>query len=124
MLSRGTPHVEGIAVLVDDVIGEATRRHIVGAGRLSSEQRTAVREIAKTFTGTLSLDQRGASELARALVLVALAMDPDAGRLLLRSSGREAFRALAERHAGRVLAVAASVFANGAADEDVRLRRA
>ncbi|MBM4283014.1 MAG: hypothetical protein FJ137_20420 [Deltaproteobacteria bacterium] len=115
MIARSAPGGAGIVGLVDDVLAEADRRDVAGVRSLTPARRAVVRNVAGSLTGTVAFQQRGASELARALVVVAMALEPDLGALLGRTTGAEQFRALVARHASRILGHAAGEFAGAAA---------
>jgi hypothetical protein len=56
---------------------------------------------------------RGASDLLRALVAVSLALDPEVGPSLASAGGRQAAKALAQRHVPQVVSLAAQGYAAG-----------
>jgi hypothetical protein len=102
-LARSAPRGEAIAALVDELFADARRTGLPGVDRVTKAQQQAARELGRTLTSTIALHQKNTSELARAVVIVALTIDRDQGSLLLRPTGREAFRAVVEKHAGRLL---------------------
>ena len=115
MLGTSAPLAGGIATLVDDVVAIAARNELGGVQRLSRAHVDAARGIASRLTGPLTLHQHRASEFARALVVVAMAADPELGSLIARDTGREAFRQAVERHAGQLLSRACLAYVDAVA---------
>jgi hypothetical protein len=110
MAGRSAPTKTGIVAAVEEIVREAERRDVGGVHQLTPAQRAVVRDVAAGLVGALPLHHRAASERARALVVVAMAVDNDLGRNLLRTNGPEVFRGLVERHAAHALARACAVF--------------
>jgi hypothetical protein len=104
--ARGGVRPEGIAATVADVLERARLAGHAGAQRLSRVQLQALEEAAAGLAGALSVNRHPMSELGRAIVLAAMALDREMGQGLVRPTGREAFVAAALRHAGRVLSAA------------------
>jgi hypothetical protein len=115
MLGTSAPQPAGIGSLVDDVIAVAGRLEIAGVHRMPRAHVDAARAIASRLTGNLCVHQRRASELARAVVVVAMVADPELAGLVARESGREALRQTVERHAGRLLSRACLAYVDAAA---------
>lgn len=111
MLARSLPHGPAIAQHLDDILDDARRAKLKGADVLERPQLAGAREAAQRLTGTLTLRQQNVSELARALLVAAMALDRELGALLARPTGREAFRAAAEKHGTKLLSRAAMVYA-------------
>lgn len=111
MLARSLPHGPAIAQHLDDILGDARRAKVQGADVLERPQQAGARDAAQRLTGTLTLRQQNVSELARALLVAAMALDRELGALLARPTGREAFRAAAEKHGTKLLSRAAMVYA-------------
>jgi hypothetical protein len=115
MAGASAPIAAGIAACVDDVLTAAARNELAGVQRLARPHVDAARTIASRVTGPLTLHQRRASELARAIVVLVMAADPQLGSLIARDTGREAFRQVVERHGGRVLSRACLAYVEAAA---------
>jgi hypothetical protein len=60
--------------------------------------------------GPVRVHKKNTSELARAIVIVAGAVDRELGALLLRPTGREAFRQALDRHGAQILSKASLLF--------------
>ena len=112
---------DGIARLVAEVLREARRTGVDGADRLERPQVLAAQEAGRALVGTLSQNQKPMSELGRALVVSAMALDRDLGGKLLRATGREAFVQSAERYAARVLSKAGMLFCEPESSQAVGL---
>ena len=110
IIARGAPQGEAIARVVDELFADARRTGFVGVDRVQRPQQIAARDLAKTALSSVTLHQKNVSEVARAIVIVAMTIDRDLGGLLLRPTGREAFRANVEKHAAKVLSKASLVF--------------
>jgi hypothetical protein len=115
MLGSSAPLAAGIAALVDDVVAVAARNELASVQRLPRAHLDAARAIASRLTGPLTVHQRRASEFARAVVVVAMAADPELGALIARETGREAFRHAVERHGGQLLSRACLAYVEAAA---------
>jgi hypothetical protein len=111
VVGRGAPQGEAIARVVDELFADARRVGFSGVDRVQRPQQVAARDVAKLATGTITINQKAVSEVARAIVVVAMAIDRDLGGLLLRTTGREAFRVAVDKHSGKVLSKAGLVFA-------------
>lgn len=104
---KGGVSAEGVAAVVADVLERARLAGNAAAGRLTRSQLSAIDEAARQMTGSITIHRHPMSELGRALVVAAMALDREVGQGLSRPTGREAFVAAAVRHAGRVLSGAA-----------------
>jgi len=111
VVATSAPQAEAIAKIVDELFADARRTGFVGVDRVQKTQQQAAREVSRLLTGQVTVHQKNVSELGRALVVVAMTIDRDLGSLLLRATGREAFRAHVEKHAGKLLSKAALVYA-------------
>ena len=111
VVARGAPQGDAIARLVDELFADARRTNHAGVDRVQRAQQVAARDVAKLLAGTITVHQKNISELGRAIVVVTCAIDRELGSLLLRPTGREAFRGAVERHAGKLLSKASLVFA-------------
>lgn len=80
------------------------------AQRLSPTVRGACLELAERATGPVPALLREASDVARALLVVALALDPEIGPTLSTAGGREAALQLMRRHATRVVTLATQAY--------------
>jgi hypothetical protein len=109
-VAKGAPLGDAVASLVDEVFAEARRTGVGGVDRVAKAQQQAARDVGKLLTGSLTVHQKNVSELARAVVVVACAIDRDLGGLLTRPTGREAFRAALEKHGGKLLSRASLLF--------------
>ncbi|MBI1946754.1 MAG: hypothetical protein HYS27_13740 [Deltaproteobacteria bacterium] len=112
--ARGEVTGEGAATLVAEALERARDLGMGSAAQLNRRQIDAAIEVARGLPGSLSVHRRPMSELGRALVVAAMALDREAGSVLLRPTGREAVARHVERHAGRVLSAAACRIAAGA----------
>lgn len=83
------------------------------AQRLSPAVRSACLELAERATGAVPALLREASDVARALLVVALALDPEIGPTLSTPGGREAALQLMRRHATRVVTLATQAYTTG-----------
>lgn len=110
ILARSQPQGAAVAQHVDELFADARRAKLAGADGLERPQLQAAREIALTLTDTLTVHQKNVSELARALLIVAMALDRELGALLLRPTGREAFRQSVEKHGSKLLSRSAIVY--------------
>jgi hypothetical protein len=110
VIAKGAPLGDAIGRLVDEVFAEARRTGIAGIERVQKTQQQAARDVGRLIAGPLTVHQKNASELARAIVVVACAVDRDLGGLLARPSGREAFRGAIEKHGGKLLSRASLLF--------------
>jgi|GEM_PF-1222191 len=110
VVAKGAPLGDAVASLVDEVFAEARRTGVGGVDRVAKAQQQAARDVGKLLTGSLTVHQKNVSELARAVVVVACAIDRDLGGLLTRPTGREAFRAALEKHGGKLLSRASLLF--------------
>lgn len=110
VIAKGAPLGDAIGRLVDEVFAEARRTGVAGIERVQKAQQQAARDVGRLITGPLTVHQKNASELARAIVVVACAVDRDLGGLLARPSGREAFRSAIEKHVGKLLSRASLLF--------------
>lgn len=104
---KGGVSPEGIASVVTDVLERARLGGHAGAQRLSRAQMQALDQAARGVAVPLTIHRQQMSELGRALVVAAMALDREMGQGLVRTTGREAFVGAAVRHAGRVLSAAA-----------------
>jgi hypothetical protein len=111
VVARGAPQGDAIARLVDELFADARRTNHAGVDRVQRAQQVAARDVARLLAGTITVHQKNISELGRAIVVVTCAIDRELGSLLLRPTGREAFRGAVERHAGKLLSKASLVFA-------------
>lgn len=111
VIAKGAPVPEAVQRLVDDIFAEAKRTGVAGIDRVQRSQQVAARDVAKQLAEQIIVHQKNASELARAVVVVACAMDRDLGGLLARSTGKEAFKGAIDRHGGKLLSKASLVFA-------------
>lgn len=105
--AKGGASPEGIQAVVADVLDRARLAGHAGAQRLTRAQLQAVDQAARGVAVPLTIHRQQMSELGRALVVAAMALDREMGQGLARPTGREAFVAAAVRHAGRVLSAAA-----------------
>lgn len=110
MLARSAPQGAAVAQHVDELLADARRARLPGADGIERPQVQAAREIAGTLTGTLTVHQKNVSELARATLIVAMALDRELGALLARPTGREAFRAAVEKHGSKLLSRSSLVY--------------
>lgn len=110
VIARGAPLGDSVARLVDEVFAEARRTGFVGVDRVQRPAQVAARDVGKLLVDTLTVHQKNVSELARAVLVVAAAVDRDLGGQLARPTGREAFRAALEKHGGKVLSRASLQF--------------
>lgn len=108
--ARGAPQGDAVSRLVDELLADCKRTGVVGADRIQRPQQIAAREVGKLVVGPITVHQKNASEVARAIVVVAMALDREFGSLLLRPTGREAFRQAVERHGGKLLSKSGMVF--------------
>jgi hypothetical protein len=111
VIATSAPQGDAIGKLVDDVFADARRTGFAGVDKVQKAQQLAARDVAKSVVEVLSVHQKNASELGRALIVVAMTLDRDLGGLLLRATGKEAFRAHVEKHGGKLLSKAALVYA-------------
>lgn len=111
IIARGAPTGDAVARIVDELLADCVRTGVAGAERLQRPQLLAARDLARGLTDTISIHQKNASEAARAILVVAMALDRETGGQLLRPTGREAFKAQVVKHGGRVLSKASMVFA-------------
>ena len=112
VIARGAPQGEAVARVVEELFADARRTGFLGVDRVQRPQQVAARDLGKTALSAITLHQKNVSEVARAIVVVAMTIDRDLGGLLLRATGREAFRANVEKHASKVLSKASLVFAD------------
>lgn len=110
VIGRSAPQAEAIAKLVDELFADARRTGLSGVDRVQKAQQAAARDVGKGLTGALTMHQKSVSELGRAVVVCAMAIDRDLGGLLLRGTGKEAFKAAVEKHGGKLLSKAALVY--------------
>jgi hypothetical protein len=110
VVAKGAPLGDAIGRLIDEAFAEARRTGVAGVDRVATAQPQAACDIGKRLTGPLTVHQKNVSELARAVVVVACAIDRDLGGLLARPTGREAFFAVLEKHGGKLLSRASLVF--------------
>jgi hypothetical protein len=108
--AKGAPLGQAIARFVDEIIIEARRTRVVDVDRLSKAHTQAAVELARDWVGPVSVHKKNTSELARAVVIVAGAVDRELGALLLRPTGREAFRQALDRHGAQILSKASLLF--------------
>jgi hypothetical protein len=111
VIAKGAPQGEAVSRLVDELFADARRTNHVGVDRVQRPQQLAARDVSKLLAGTITVHQKNVSELARAIVVVACAIDRELGTLLLRPTGREAFKSAVEKHGGKLLSKAGLVFA-------------
>jgi hypothetical protein len=111
VIAKGVPNGEATARLVDEVFAEARRTAVAGVDRVQRPLQVAARDTAKLLAEQITVHQKNASELARAIVVVAFAIDRSLGGLLSRGTGREAFKTAVEKHGGKLLSKASLVFA-------------
>jgi hypothetical protein len=104
----------GAAALVQEALERARDVGLAPATRLTRQTVEAAAEVARGLQGSLSVQRRPMSELGRALVVAALALDRELGQALTRPTGREALAQAAQRHAARVLSAASCRLAAGA----------
>ncbi len=105
--ARGAARPDGVSALVGEVVDRARLGGNGAAGRLNRVQMAALDEAARAVSSSpLTIHRQPMSELGRALVVAAMALDREVGQGLLRPTGREAFVAAAVKHAGRVLSAA------------------
>jgi hypothetical protein len=102
--------VEELLELGADVDDDTLRRRF---RRLKTPQRSGALALARLATEPIPALLRGATDVARALIVVSLALDPELGPTLARAEGREAALALLRRHATRTITLAAQAYANG-----------
>lgn len=107
LVARGDVSGEGAAALVVEVLERARAVGVEPAGHLRAPVIEAAAAAARALPMSLSVLRRPMSELGRALVVAAMALDRDLAPRLARPTGREAFIQAATRHAGRVLSAAA-----------------
>jgi hypothetical protein len=105
--ARGPLTADGVRLTVADAIERAKDCGLKGADRLRAPQIAALQLAANDMLGAMSVARRPVSELGRALVLVAMALEGELAQGLVRPTGREAFTQAAQKHAGRVLSYAA-----------------
>ncbi len=110
VMARSAPQAEAMAKLVDELFADARRTGLLGIERVLKAQQSAARDVAKGLTGPLTVHQKPVSELGRAVVVCAMTLDRDLGGLLLRPTGREAFKAAVEKHGGKLLSKAALLY--------------
>jgi hypothetical protein len=103
---QGAVAPAGVAAVVADVIERATLGGSAPAQRLGLAQRASLEEAARAMSAPLTIHRQPMSELGRALVVAAMALDREMGQGLSRPTGREAFVSAAKKHAGRVLSAA------------------
>lgn len=111
VVAKGAPLGDAVARLVDETFTEARRTGVTGVDRVQKAHEQAARDVGRLLVGSLTVHQKNVSELARAVVVVACAVDRDLGGLLARPTGREAFRAALEKHGGKLLSRASLLFA-------------
>jgi hypothetical protein len=107
MTAKGAVGAAGVAALVVDVLDRARSAGNAAASRMTRAQQQAAVELSSAVDAPLSLHRRSMSELGRALVVAAMALDPVVSQSLNRPTGREACALAAGRHAGNVLSAAA-----------------
>lgn len=112
--ARGEVSGDGAAALVAEALERARDAGLGTAARLSRQHIEAATEVARGLQGSLSVQRRPMSELGRAMVVAALALDREIGLGLSRPTGREALAITAQRHAARVLSAASCRLAAGA----------
>lgn len=110
VLGKSAPQGEAIAKLIDELFADARRTGLVGVDRVQKAQEAAARQIGKGMTGVFTVNQKPGSELGRAIVVCAMTIDRDLGGLLLRTTGKEAFKAAVEKHGGKLLSKAALLY--------------
>ena len=110
VIARGAPQAEAVSRFVDELFADARRTGFVGVDRVQRPQQIAARDVARLALATITLHQKNVSEVARAIVIVAMTIDRDLGGLLLRPTGREAFRSAFDKHASKILSKASLVF--------------
>jgi hypothetical protein len=106
MAGKGKASAEGVASLVVDALERARLGGHTAALRLTKAQTSALELAAREMTVPMTIHRQPMSELGRALVVAAMALDREVGQGLMRPTGREAFVEAAMRHAGRVLSAA------------------
>lgn len=99
--------VEELLELARDVEDASVARR---AARLKAPVRAGALALARGATGPVPALLRGASNVARALIVTALALDPELGATLGKGAGQEAALALFRRHATRALTLAAKAY--------------
>lgn len=107
MTAHGPVTASGIRALVEDSLAAARAADIGKGDRLTPVQVEALRRACDGFVEPMSVARRPLSEMGRALVLVAMALEPDLAGGLARPTGREAYVQTAKKHAARVLSRAA-----------------
>lgn len=112
--ARGEVSAAGAAALVTEALERARDVGLAPATRLTRQSLEAAAEVARGLQGSLSVQRRPMSELGRALVVAALALDRELSQALTRPTGREALTQTAQRHAARVLSAASCRLAAGA----------
>jgi hypothetical protein len=80
------------------------------ARRLPAPVRAGCLALAASATGSIPALLRDASDVARALLVVSLALDPEIGPSLATAAGREAGLQLIRRHATRVVTLATQAY--------------
>lgn len=103
---KGATSGDGIAAVVIDVVERASQSGNTSAQRIERMHAASLAEAARAMAGPLTIHRQPMSELGRALVLAAMAIDREIGQGLSRPTGREAFVTAAIKHAGRVLSAA------------------
>lgn len=80
------------------------------AERLPAGVKQGALQLCEQATGNMPVLLRGASDVGRALLIAALALDAEIGPTLARESGREAAAAFLKRHAGPTLSLATKAY--------------
>ena len=107
MGGKGGVTPEGIVALALDVVDRAKLGGNAAAQRMNRGQLQSLEAVAKEMAApALTIHRAPMSELGRALVVAAMAIDREVGQGLSRPTGREAFILAAAKHAGRVLSAA------------------
>ena len=111
-----------IAAIVEDILTRAQRSkdsELRGlANSLSTPQRECVLPLATSMTGPLVIMLRGASNGARALLVVCALFDAELSEKITRSTGQESVVQTLKKHAARIISLATSLYATAHESED------
>lgn len=112
---HGTTDGDVCASLVDELI-ELARGHADAtvkrrADRVNADVRRGALALARRAREPIAVLLRNASEVGRALLVTAIALDPELGPALARPSGQEAAQEALKTHAARTLALSTQVYA-------------
>jgi hypothetical protein len=112
---HGTTDGDVCAALVDELIELARGHHDATvkrrADRVTAEVRRGALALARKAREPIAVLLRNASEVGRALIVTAIALDPELGPALARPSGQEAALEALKTHAARTLALSTQVYA-------------